>query len=327
LSRSIRFICFVALASAFAAHRTQAADSAQDYPSKPVTLVIAYPAGGSADIMARTVAERMSRGWGQPMVVEPRPGANGYIAAAAVKQAKPDGYTLLMASMFLVVGPLIDSNANFKPSDFAPVGLIGGQPNVFVIPSSLPIRTLKEFVEYAKRRPGQLNTAATGTGGSNHLGMEVFQQATGIELLKINYKGSPPVLPDLLRGELSIVLGPVSLYAQQVKAGKLRALAVDSLARTENLPDVPTVVEAGFDSNIIVLPWFGIVAPSGTPPEIVARLNGEINAALKAPEVLQRLKSDDWFTTPGSAADFAQLLRSEETRWAKLVKERNIRPE
>ena len=316
------------VALALTVRGAQAAEGVpQDYPSKPVTLVIAYPAGGSADVMARTVTERISRNWGQPIIVEPRPGANGYIAASGVKQAKPDGYTLLMASMFLVVGPLIDANANFKPSDFAPVALIGGQPNVFVVSSSLPIRTLKEFVEYAKQRPGQLNTAATGTGGSNHLGMEVFQQATGIELLKINYKGSPPVLPDLLRGELSIVLGPVSLYASQVRAGKLRALAVDSLARTDSLPDVPTLVEAGFDPDMVVLPWFGIVAPIGTPPEVVARLNTEINAALKAPEVLQRLKNDDWFTTAGSAADFARLLRTEEARWAKLVKDRNIRPE
>ena len=166
-----------------------------------------------------------------------------------------------------------------------------------------------------------------GTGGSNHLGIEAFQQAMGIDLVKVNYKGAPPMVPDLLRGDLSIVLGPINVLAPHVKSGKLRALAVNSRERVDSLPDVPTLIEAGFGDDLVVLAWYGIVAPAGTPPEIVARLNTEFNNALKAPEVVQRLKGIDVFVMGGTPADFAQLLRSEDARWTRLVKERSIRPE
>ena len=327
MSRLFQLKCFVAVTLALLSGFGWAAENASNYPSRPITLLLAYPAGGLADVVARIITEPMSKSWGQPIVVEPKPGANGYIAASALKEAKPDGYTLMVGSMFLVVAPLIDPNANFKTSDFTPVSLVAGQPNIFVVPSSLPVRTLKEFVEYAKQRPGQLNTAAMGTGGSNHLGIEAFQQATGIQLTKIKHKGAPPVVPDLLQGQLSIVLGPVNVLAPHVKSGKLRVLAVNSLERIDTLPEAPTLIEAGFGQDVVVVAWYGVVAPPGTPTEIVTRINAEFNKALKTPEVVQKLKAIDVFVMGGSPSDFGQLLRSEQIRWAKLVKERNIRPE
>jgi tripartite-type tricarboxylate transporter receptor subunit TctC len=224
--------------------------------------------------------------------------------------------------MFVVVAPLMDADVPFKLSDFTPVGLIGGQPNVFAVPNSLPVRTLKEFVEYAKLRPGKLNTTVFSRGGSTDLATLAFMRETGVQLALIGYKGMPQATPDLVRGDLSIVLAPISTLSPQVNAGTVRALAVNSQSRAHSLPDVPTLDEAGFSPDLVVMPWFGLFAPAGTPPQIVARLNEELNKALKAPEVVQAFKTSDIFIMGGGpASEFGQLLKTEEVRWAKVVKQ------
>ena len=298
--------------------------AAQEFPSRPVKVIVPYAPGGVVDVVTRSVTDKLAALWQQPVVVEPKPGANGYIGADAVKNAPADGYTLLTGAQFVVVSPVIDPNTRFRHTDFTPVAMIGAPPNVFVVPASLPVKTLKDFVAYAKARPGKLNTAQMGIGGSNHLGMETFMQMTGIDVVNVGYKGAPPMIPDLVSGQLHIVLAPLSVALPSLQAGKIRALAVNATTRISSLPDVPTLVEAGFPAEAVVMPWFGLMAPKGTPPAVVERINISVNQALADPVVQQRLKTLDTIVTPMSAAGFAKLVADENVRWIKLARQRNI---
>ena len=314
----------LAIAALAAAQWTPQFAQAQAYPSKPVRLIVPYPAGGVVDLVARAVADKISLNWGQVMVVEPRPGGNGNIGAEAAAGAAPDGYTLLAASPFIAVNPHLMPGLKFGPKNFAAVGLTASPPNVWVVPAALPVKTLKEFVAYAKARPGKLNAVNPGSGSSNHLGQELFWESTGIDIVNVNYKGQPPAIPDLLAGTVHIALMTNVLAVPQIKAGKLRPLAVSSPKRIKDLPDVPTVAEAGF-ADTLVLPWYGIVAPAGTPKEIVARLNSEINKALKSPDVIERLDKMGAQIFGGSAEEMDALIKAEFERWGKLVKARGIK--
>jgi tripartite-type tricarboxylate transporter receptor subunit TctC len=297
---------------------------AQAYPSKPVRLIVPYPAGGVVDLVARAVADKISQNWGQVIVVEPRPGGSANIGADAVANAVPDGYTLLVVSPFIAVNPHLYTNLKWSPKSFIAVGLLASPPNLWVVPPSLPVKTLDEFVAYAKARPGKLNVVNPGSGTSNHLGQELFWDATGIDIVNVSYKGQPPAIPDLLSGAVHIALMTNALAAPQVKAGKLRALAISSPKRSRELPEVPTVAEAGY-GDTVVLPWYGIVAPAGTPKEIVARLNTEINKALKSPDVVERLEKIGAQIFGGSAEEMETLIKVEYERWGKLVKARGIK--
>jgi len=296
----------------------------QTYPSKPVRLIVPYPAGGVVDLVARAVADKISQNWGQVMVVEPRPGGSANIGAEAVANAAPDGYTLLVASAFLAVNPHLYPSLKYGPKSFTAVGLMGAPPNVWVVPIALPVKSMKEAVEYIKARPGKLNATNPGNGTSNHLGQELFWEANGLDIVNVNYKGQPQAIPDLISGQIHIALVTVALAAPQVKAGKLRALAVSSPKRLKELPDVPTVAEAGY-GDTMVLPWYGIVAPAGTPKDIVARLNTEINKALASPDVIERLERINTQILGGSPEDMDNLIKSEYERWGKLVKARGIK--
>ena len=297
---------------------------AQTYPAKPVRLIVPYPAGGVVDLVARAVADKISQNWGQVMVVEPRPGGSANIGADAVAIAAPDGYTLLVASAFLAVNPHLYPNLKYGPKSFTAVGLMGAPPNVWVVTNSLPVKTMKETVDYVKARPGKLNVTNPGNGTSNHLGQELFWEANGLDIVNVNYKGQPQALPDLINGQIHIALVTVALAAPQVRAGKMRALAVSSPKRLKELPEVPTVAEAGF-ADTMVLPWYGIVAPAGTPKDIVARLNSEINKALQSPDVIERLERINTQILGGSPEDMDKLINSEYERWGKLVKARGIK--
>jgi tripartite-type tricarboxylate transporter receptor subunit TctC len=297
---------------------------AQTYPSKPVRLIVPYPAGGVVDLVARAVADKISQNWGQVMVVEPRPGGSANIGADAVANAAPDGYTLLVASAFLAVNPHLYVNLKYGPKSFTAVGLMGAPPNVWVVTNSLPVKTMKEAVDYIKARPGKLNATNPGNGTSNHLGQELFWEANGLDIVNVNYKGQPQAIPDLINGQIHIALVTVALAAPQVKAGKMRALAVSSPRRLKELPDVPTVAEAGY-GDTMVLPWYGIVAPAGTPKDIVTRLNGEINKALQSPDVIERLERINTQILGGSPEDMDKQINSEYERWGKLVKARGIK--
>jgi tripartite-type tricarboxylate transporter receptor subunit TctC len=296
------------------------------WPARPVKVVVPFPAGGVVDLVTRAVTDRLTAVFKQPFVVEDRPGANGNIGTEAVARSAPDGYTLLTGSPATVTQPLLSTSTRFKTSDFVGVGLIGAPPNLFVVAPSVPVKTLREFVEYAKARPGQLNVTNPGVGTSNHLGQELFFAGTGLQLNNVRYPGQPQMIPDLASGQVQFGALTAALALPHIREGRLRALAISAPKRWSELPDVPTIGEAGFASAMF-LPWYGFLAPAGTPRPIVKRLSDEILAALNTPDVVARLDKMGTQITPGSADEFDALLRSETERWSVLIRERNIRSE
>lgn len=298
---------------------------AQDYPAKPVRVVVPFPSGGILELITRAVTDKVGANWGQPIIVEPRPGASGNIGIQLARSAPPDGYTLLMSAIFLAVNPALDVNSKFKSADFVGVALVGMTPNAFVVPSTLPVNTLKEFVEYAKARPGQLTAGHPGTGTFGHLCTLLFAGHAGIDLVNVPYKSLPQAVPDLLSGQLSFMVLTTTFALPHIKSGKIKALAVDTPARLNDLPEVPTVVQSGLPPEMVATQWFGLVAPAGTPSEIVRRVNGEVGKALKSPDVVDRLEKIGLVISPGSPEQFDELIRSETQRWARVIKERNLK--
>lgn len=262
----------------------------QAYPARAVTIVVPFPAGGSPDVFTRIVSEKVSANWGVPVVVEARPGAGGSIGAAQVARSPADGYTLLMATLSHVTNPgLSAGKSTWHPADdFSGIVELVNAPVVALVPASLPVRTLKEFVEYAKQRPGQLNYLMPGVGTSMHLNTEMLRLSSGIELQPIAYKGVPSGMPDLLTGRLAFAMSPMSVARGHVASGSLRALAVASPTRVKDLPDVPTFAEAGFPDAQVVS-WYALVAPARTPAAVRQRLNEEFSKALADPGVRDRL--------------------------------------
>jgi tripartite-type tricarboxylate transporter receptor subunit TctC len=303
-----------------------AARAQEGWPSKPVRVVVPFPAGGVVDLVTRAVTDRLAVVLKQPFVVEPRPGANGNIGTEAVARAAPDGYTLLTATPATVTQPLLSSTARFRTGDFVGVGLIGAPPNVFVVTPSLPVKTLRELVEHVRAQPGKLSVTNPGVGTSNHLGQELFFSQTKLQMVDVRYPGQPQMIPDLSSGQVHFGLLTAALALPHVREGRLRALAISAPKRWGELPDVPTVAEAGFP-DAMFLPWYGLAAPAGTPAPIVRRLSDEVLAALATPEVAARLDKMGTQVTPGSSTEFDALLRSEVERWSRVIKERNIRSE
>ncbi len=300
---------------------------AQDaWPSKPVRVIVPFPAGGVVDLVVRAVTDRLATVLKQPFVVEPRPGANGNIGTEAAARAAPDGYTLLAATPATVTQPLLSQTPRFKTADFVGVGLIGAPPNVFVVTPSLPVKSMKELVEHVRGQPGKLSVTNPGVGTSNHLGQELFFSLTKLQMVDVRYPGQPQMIPDLASGQVHFGLVTAALALPHVREGRLRALAISAPRRWSELPDVPTVAEAGFP-DAMFLPWYGIVAPAGTPAPIVRRLSDEILAALAAPEVATRLDKMGTQVTPASSTEFDALMKSEIERWGRVIKERNIRSE
>jgi tripartite-type tricarboxylate transporter receptor subunit TctC len=302
------------------------AGAQETWPSKPVRVIVPFPAGGVVDLVARAVTDRLAAVLKQPFVVEAKPGANGNIGTEAAARASADGYTLLTASPATVTQPLLSNTARHKVTDFAGVGIIGAPPNLFVVSPSLPVRTLKELVEYVRNRPGQLSVTNPGVGTSNHLGQELFFSLTGLQMINVRYPGQPQMIPDLASGQVHFGLVTQGLAMPHIREGRLRALAIGAPRRSKDLPDVPTTAEAGF-AEATFLPWYGLVAPAGTPRPIIKRLSDETLAALKEPEVMARLDKMGTQITPGSAEDFDALLKSEQDRWSRVIRERNIKAE
>jgi tripartite-type tricarboxylate transporter receptor subunit TctC len=297
----------------------------QDYPAKPVRVVVPFPPGGILELITRAVTDKVGASWGQPIIIEPRPGASGNIGAQFARSAPPDGYTLMMAAIFLATNPALDVNSKYRTEDFVGVALVGMTPNVFVVPATLPVSSLKEFVAYAKARPGKLTAGHPGTGTFGHLCTLLFAGHAGIDLVAVPYKSLPQAVPDLLSGELSFMVLTSTFAAAHLRSGKLKALAVDTPARLNDLPEVPTVVESGFPPEMVAVQWFGFVAPAGTPGEIVRRFNGEVGKALKSREVIDRLEKIGVAISSGPPEQFDALIRSEAARWARVVKERNLK--
>ncbi len=299
--------------------------AAQPFPSKPIKVIVPYSAGGVVDVIARSIGERMTQTTGQPSVIENRVGAAGAIGTEAVARSAPDGYTLVVASPSHTTNVSLYSKLSWDPiKSFAPVAMVGVIPNVILVHPSVPAKTLAEFVAYAKSKPGQLNYASAGAGSSVHLAAELLEQMAQIQLVHIPYKGQPEAVTALITGEVSMMPLTMALAKARIQAGQARPLAVTTPKRSSALPDMPTVAESGYP-GYEVSTWFGYLAPAGTPAEIVNKLNAEINAALKNPEVQKKLVALGAELDPGTPQAFGKYLEADMNRWAAVIKKAGIK--
>ena len=317
-ARSYRCAAVIALIAAVSAGAAPAA--AQTYPSRPITLVVPFPPGGSATIIARIIADKMSEGLGQQIVIDNRGGAGGSIAARQVAKSAPDGATLLLAfTGTLAVSPLIFANVGYDPRrDFAGIGLIGMAPSVLAVHPSVPARSVADLVGIAKAEPGKIQYGSPGIGTTNHLAGELLAAMTGIRITHIPYKGTGPAITDLLGGHIAMMFAPIPAAHGNVSAGALRALGVTSLKRSSLWPDIPTVAETGLP-GFVVVQRSTLLAPAGTPRTIIERLNKELNAVLATDEVRRRLAVEGGEPVPGAPEEYAADIDREEMRWSKLV--------
>ena len=293
---------------------------AQDFPRKPIRMIIPYPPGGPTDILGRIVAQNLSERLGQQVVVENKPGASGMIGADLVAKAPPDGYTLLANASIHVINPSLYKNPTYDAiKDFTPVSLIADVPLVLVVPPELPVKSVKDLIALAKSKSGKLNFASSGNAAAPHLAGEAFKIATGVDMQHVPYKGSGPALTDLMGGQVQLMFDSLPSSISHVKSGKLRAIAVTTAKRSSALPSVPTIAESGVP-GFDISTWYGVWAPAGTPKEIVSRLSGEIAKIVKLPDVRERLSGLGAEPVGSSPDEFAAYCRSELAKWAKIVK-------
>jgi tripartite-type tricarboxylate transporter receptor subunit TctC len=299
---------------------------AQIYPSRPVRIIVGFAAGGPNDIIARLMGQWLAERLGQPFVIENRPGAGSNIATEAVVRASPDGYTLLLVGSPNAINATLYDNLNFNfIRDIAPVASLIRGALVMAVHPSVPAKTLPEFIAYAKANPGKLSYGSGGIGGITHLTSELFKMMAGVNMVHVPYRGVTPALADLLGGQVQVVFTNPAPLIGYIRAGKLRALAITTATRSEALPDIPTIGEfvRGYEASSI----FGFGAPKNTPPEIVDRLNSEINTALVNPEFKAQLANLDGMVLGGSPAEFGKLIAEETLKWRKVIRLANIKPE
>jgi tripartite-type tricarboxylate transporter receptor subunit TctC len=299
---------------------------AQTYPARPVRIIVGLAAGGGTDIVARLIGQWLSERLGQSFVIENRPGAAGNVATEAVVNASPDGYTLLAVSPGAAINATLYDKLNFDfLRDIAPVAGIIRVPNVMAVTPSLPVKTVPEFLAYAKANPDKINYGSAGTGSSNHLSGELLKMMTGVRMVHVPYRGAAPALTDLLGGQVQVYFGPMPSSIEYIKTGKLRALAVTTATRSEALPDLPTVGDflPGYEAST----WLGVGAPKNTPVEIVDKLNTEINAGLADPKMKARIADLGGTVFSGSPADFGKFIADETEKWGKVIRAANIKPE
>ena len=303
------------------------AHAQQAWPVRAVRIVVPSAPGGGADITARIIAPKLSEQLGQQVVVENRSGAGTMIGSEVVARAAPDGYTLLMGISTLAINPSMFRKVPYNAlKDFAPISQVVSLPNVLVTHPSLPAKTVKELVAFARARPGQLNYASAGIGTNPHLSMELFLTLTGLKMLHVPYKGAGPGIVDVVAGHVSVMTPSIISGLPHVKGGRLRVLGVTSAKRAGGAPDIPTIAEAGVRGYEAVQ-WFGVLAPAGTSRELVARLHGEIVRLLQAADVRNRLFADGADPVGSSPEEFAAFLRAETAKWAKVVRDAGIQPE
>jgi tripartite-type tricarboxylate transporter receptor subunit TctC len=323
MQRITGFIGRVGLAVACLALLPTGSPRAADYPTRPPHIIVGYPAGGSTDIVARLIGDWLGKRLGQQFIIENRPGAGNNLATEAVVKAAPDGYTLILVNPANAVNASLYKNLNFVfLRDIDPVAGVIRVPNVMEVHPSVPAKTVAEFIAYVKANPDKVNVASSGNGTSIHLSGELFKMMTGLKMTHVPYKGSAPMLTDLLGGQVQVTFDNLPSSIGHIKAGKLRALAVTTAKRSDELPDVPTVAETipGYEASA----FFGFGVPHGTPKEIVDRLNAEINLALKDPAILAKLKDLGGTPIPGSPADFGKLVAGETAKWEKVVHAANL---
>jgi tripartite-type tricarboxylate transporter receptor subunit TctC len=304
------------------------AAGADDYPTRPVTLIVPFPPGGSTTVMARNVADKMSAALGQQIVVDNRGGAGGTLGTRVVAKAAPDGYTILLSyTATMAIAPAMNANAGYDPAkDFAPIGMIGFAPSILVVHPSLPVHSIAELISRAKAATSPMQYGSPGVGTVNHLAFEYLAAETGIKLQHVPYKGNGPAISDLLGGHIQMMFLPIPVALGNIKAGTLRALAITSVKRTSLLPDVPTVAESGVPDFEVAL-RYGLAAPAGTPPAIIARLNKELNAALAAEDVQTRLATEGAEALPGTPEIYAADIAREEKKYGGLVKKLGLKVE
>ena len=299
--------------------------AAQPYPNKPVRLVIAFPPGGTSDFVGRVVAAKMSEFLGQPIVIDNKPGATGLIGTQAVQQAAPDGYTLLLAPSDWTLIPGLQAKPPYDPvKDFAAIGLFINYPHVVVAYPGLPANNAKELIALAKAKPGQLNFASGGNGGSNHISGVAFTHTAGIDITHVPYKGNGPAITDLLADRAQLLFTSIGPVEGHLKAGKLKAIAVTGPKRLAALPDVQTVSENALPGYEF-LTWYGLAAPAGTPRAIIDRLNADLRKTMASPEVIEKLASIGGDLSVNSPDEFTAMVKSEVGRWQKLAKDTNLK--
>lgn len=317
-----RLAAALVLLSAFAVEAVAAS-----YPTRPVTLVVAFTPGGPSDVLSRIVGQQLEKVLGQPFVIENRPGGSGNIAADYVAHAKPDGYTLLMGnnSILATNGALFAKLSYNAEKDFAPISMVGTQPNILVVHPSVPVHTVGELIALAKEKPGQLNYGNSGLGAAAHLSAELFKSEAHVNIVGITYKGAAPALQDVIAGRVQVMFATSASVVGHIKAGLVRPIAVTTLKRFSLMPDLPTVAETlpGFDATT----WHGLVAPAGTPPDVIETLHRATVAALNDPETRKRLADLGVEVAPNSPQEFAAYIKSEIPKWTAVVKAAGARLE
>jgi tripartite-type tricarboxylate transporter receptor subunit TctC len=318
----------LALAAVLAAAVPIAARAADAYPSKPVHIIVPYPAGGVADALPRIVGEKLSQKWGQPVIIENKAGASGNIGMEEGARAEPDGYTLVLAAAGnMTVNPVLFKNLRFDTyKDLAPVTLLAASPNVLVVHPSVPAKNYKELVAYAKQNPGKLNFASPGEGSGAHLAGELFNLEAGVKTVHIPYKGMAPAVNDLLGGNVQMMFAGISTVLQHIKSGKLVAIAMAAPKRSPQLPDLPTVAEEGLP-GFDVTSWYGIVVRAGTPPAVVQKVQRDIADALKAPDVQTKLAGYGLEPVGNTPEAFDAMIKSETRKWTDIVHKAGIKPQ
>jgi tripartite-type tricarboxylate transporter receptor subunit TctC len=311
-----------ALAGASAIHAQPA------WPAKSIRFVVPFAPGGTSEIVARSVAAELTKQLGQTVFVENKPGGAGVTAMAEVARATPDGYTIILSHVgTMAVNPYMLTNQPFDvDKDFVPVTLLAKVPNVFVIHPDVPARNFKEFVDYVRKNPGKLNYGSAGNASAGHLAMEYLKLATGMQITHIPYRGTGPQLTDLLAGRTDASSAGMPALGAQIRAGKLRAIAVGTQQRIPALPDVPTVAEQGY-KDFETSQWYGIHAPAGTPPELVKRLQEECYKALRASSVTERFATDNAVSGGGPSSEYAAFVKDQQRIWSDIVKRANIKPD
>jgi len=311
-------------AAAIGAH-VPAVATAQAWPDKPIRFVMTAPAGSSIDVIGRTIADKLKDRLGQPVIVDNKPAAGGSVAVAETAKAAPDGYTMVLAyNGPLSITPLLQKLPYDVQKDLAPVIITTSQPNVLAVNAQLPAKDVKELVAYAKANPGKVNYASVGPGSSSHLNGELLKSLAGIDIVHIPFNGSPPAVTSTVQGETQMLFAVMQPLQPQIQAGKLRALAVTSAKRFPLLPDLPTIAESGYP-KFESLAWNGVLVPAGTPKPVIARLNAEINAILKQPDVAQKLSAAGFDLIGGTPEDFGALIKAESDKWAPVIKSAGIK--
>jgi tripartite-type tricarboxylate transporter receptor subunit TctC len=306
---------------------SQQSESAAQYPQRPIRMIVPYPPGGSTDILTRIVSLKLAGNLNQQVVVDNRPGGGGNIAAEVTARANPDGYTLLMTISSLITTPAVNPKTNYDPvRDFAPILLIARSPYRIVVNPMVPANTIQEWFALVKSKPGYLNYGTAGTGSAVHLAVELFKIMSGVNIVHVPYKGTGPAMTDLIGGQIQMMFGGTLSSLPHVKAGRIRALAVTSLQRRADSPELPTVAETilpGYEAG----EWFGVIGPAGLPRPLLARIHAELTRVVKDPEMKERLSADGLDLAAGSPDEFSALIKRDLAKWMRVVKETKMTPE